>query len=57
MIVPTRTELDAQLDVLAERGRANGAEVEFWDDDQLREMVPEADSERSSSHGVRTQLL
>ena len=42
VIVPTRTELDAQLDVLAERGRANGAEVEFWDDDQLREMVPEA---------------
>ena len=28
VIVPQRAELDAQLDVLAERGRANGAEVE-----------------------------
>jgi len=42
VIVPPRAELDAQLDVLAERGRANGAEVEFWDAHQLREMVPEA---------------
>ncbi len=42
IIVPPRTELDAQLDVLAERGRANGAEVEFLDADQLRTIVPEA---------------
>ena len=42
VIVPPRAELDAQLDVLAERGRANGAEVEFWDADQLREIIPEA---------------
>ena len=42
VIVPPRAELDAQLDVLAERGRANGAEVEFWDNDQLRELIPEA---------------
>ena len=42
VIVPPRAELDSQLDVLAERGRANGAEVEFWDANQLREMVPEA---------------
>ena len=42
VIVPPRAELDAQLDVLAERGRANGAEVELWDANQLREMVPEA---------------
>ena len=35
-------ELDAQLDVLAERGKANGAEVELWDADQLRDLVPEA---------------
>lgn len=42
VIVPPRAELDAQLDVLAERGRANGAEVELWDADQLREMIPEA---------------
>ena len=42
VIVPPRAELDSQLDVLAQRGRANGAEVEFWDANQLREMVPEA---------------
>ena len=42
IIVPPRAELDDQLDVLAERGRANGAEVEFWDADQLRDVVPEA---------------
>ena len=42
VIVPPRAELDAQLDVLAERGRENGAEVELWDAKQLREMVPEA---------------
>jgi L-2-hydroxyglutarate oxidase LhgO len=28
--------------VLAERGRANGAQVEFWDVDQLRLVIPEA---------------
>tara|TARA_Y100001954_G_C15795031_1_gene597150 strand:- start:192 stop:1424 length:1233 start_codon:yes stop_codon:yes gene_type:complete len=42
VIVPPRSELDAQLDVLANRGRANGAEVEFWDADQLRDLIPEA---------------
>ena len=42
VIVPPRAELDSQLDVLATRGRANGAEVEFWDESQLREMAPEA---------------
>jgi L-2-hydroxyglutarate oxidase LhgO len=44
VIVPPRAELDAQLDVLAARGRANGAKVEFWDEDQLRELIPEARS-------------
>jgi len=42
VIVPPRVELDAQLDVLAERGRANGAEVEFWDANQLHKLIPEA---------------
>ena len=42
VIVPPRAELDTQLDELAKRGRANGAEVELWDANQLREMVPEA---------------
>jgi len=44
VIVPPRAELDAQLDVLAERGTANGARVEFWDEAQLRELIPEARS-------------
>jgi L-2-hydroxyglutarate oxidase LhgO len=44
VIVPPRQELDGQLDVLAERGTANGATVEFWDEHQLRELIPEARS-------------
>ncbi|QNJ30597.1 FAD/NAD-binding oxidoreductase [Synechococcus sp. PROS-9-1] len=42
VIVPPRQELDGQLDLLAERGKANGATVEFWDEQQLRELIPEA---------------
>ena len=42
VIVPQRVGLDAQLDVLAERGKANGAKVEFWDENQLRALIPEA---------------
>lgn len=44
VIVPPRHELDSQLDLLAERGTANGATVEFWDEQQLRELIPEARS-------------
>jgi len=44
VIVPTRQELDEQLDVLAERGAANGARVEFLDEHQLHELIPEARS-------------
>ena len=44
MIVPPRSDLDGQLDVLAERGIANGAKVEFWDENQLHELIPEARS-------------
>jgi len=44
VIVPTKVELDSQLEVLAGRGRANGAVVEFCDDKQLRELAPEARS-------------
>ncbi len=40
VIVPQRIELDHQLDVLAERGRANGATVEFWDTEQLKRKIP-----------------
>jgi len=45
IIVPPRGELDGQLDILAQRGRANGAKVEIWDIDQLHELIPEANSE------------
>ena len=44
VIVPPRLDLDGQLDVLAERGRANGAVVELWDESQLRQLIPEARS-------------
>ena len=44
VIVPPRGELDSQLDVLADRGRANGAQVEFWNEQQLRALIPEARS-------------
>ena len=42
VIVPQRAELDTQLEELANRGIANGAQVEFWDEDRLREKIPEA---------------
>ena len=42
VIVPPRVELDPQLDLLAERGRANGAKVELLDAHQLKELIPEA---------------
>ena len=42
VIVPPRADLDAQLDVLAQRGRSNGAVVELWDETQLRDAIPEA---------------
>ena len=42
VVVPPRPELDSQLDVLAERGRSNGATVEYWDEDQLHDLIPEA---------------
>jgi len=42
VIVPQRPELDGQLDVLAERGRANGAIVEFWDAKELKRKLPVA---------------
>ena len=44
VIVPPRLGLDAQLDLLAERGTANGATVEFLDEAQLRQLIPEARS-------------
>jgi len=42
VIVPPRPGLDHQRDVLAQRGRANGATVEFWDAEQLKRKLPVA---------------
>ena len=42
VIVPTKENLDIQLDKLAERGRSNGAKVELLDKNQLNEIIPEA---------------
>jgi len=44
VIVPQRLDLDDQLGLLAERGQANGAQVEFLDEQQLSELIPEANS-------------
>ncbi|MEW5942665.1 MAG: L-2-hydroxyglutarate oxidase [Pseudomonadota bacterium] len=44
VIVPTREEDGKQLDLLLGRGRANGATVELIDEQQLRELEPEARS-------------
>ena len=44
VIVPPRADLDSQLDVLAERGLANGAFVELLNESQLRQLIPEARS-------------
>ena len=38
IVVPTKMELDSQLDVLKERGKQNGAVVEMWDSQQLKEF-------------------
>ncbi len=42
VIVPTKGNLDSQLDVLAERGRANGASVFFLNEKELYNLSPEA---------------
>ena len=44
VIVPQRLDLDGQLDLLAQRGQANGAQVELLDAQQLYELIPEAKS-------------
>ncbi|MAV63586.1 MAG: FAD-dependent oxidoreductase [Candidatus Marinimicrobia bacterium] len=40
VIVPTSPDLDGQLDLLYERGKENGAFVEFIDNNKLKELVP-----------------
>ena len=44
IIVPQREGLDTQLEVLYERGCSNGAKVEILDNEQLKQIIPEARS-------------
>jgi L-2-hydroxyglutarate oxidase LhgO len=41
VVTPQKPELDKQLEVLVERGRANGATVELIDKKQFSELVPD----------------
>jgi (S)-2-hydroxyglutarate dehydrogenase len=41
VVTPQKPELDKQLEVLLERGRANGATVELIDEKQFSELVPD----------------
>ena len=41
VITPQKPELDKQLEILVERGRANGATVELIDEKQFKELVPD----------------
>ncbi len=44
IIVPQDPSLDGQLDLIAKRGRQNGAKLEILDQKQLQELIPEARS-------------
>ena len=44
IIVPTKEHLDGQLDELFQRGQANGANVEFWDEADLQKEASEVRS-------------
>ena len=44
VIIPQKVSLDSQLDLLAQRGRTNGAIVEFWDNQKLKENFPQLKS-------------
>ena len=43
--------------MLAKRGQANGAEVEFWDNDQPRELIPEARTPAASFMEPNTAVV
>ena len=42
VIVPTSKNLDSQLDILYERGKKNGARVEYLNNRQLQDLVPDS---------------
>jgi len=41
VVAPQTAELDGQLELLLERGRANGAEVHLIDEHEFRQLVPD----------------
>ena len=40
VILPQKKSLDSQLDLLASRGKSNGAKTEFWDNKDLKQKFP-----------------
>lgn len=44
VITPQKSELDGQLEVLLERGRANGAEVRLIDQQEFNTLVPDGNT-------------
>lgn len=44
IILPTKIELDNQLDILFERGLKNGSKIEIIDNQKLKKIIPEAKS-------------
>lgn len=50
VIIPTSINLDNQLDILLQRGRMNGAEVELINKDKLKLLAPDVES--ASNRGL-----
>lgn len=44
IIIPQKESLDPQLDLLASRGKSNGAVTEFWSNSKLKENFPQLNS-------------
>ena len=42
LIIPQNIELDKQLDILFQRGKENGASIEYVDENKIKELVPGA---------------
>ncbi|WP_457607070.1 L-2-hydroxyglutarate oxidase [Nitratifractor sp.] len=57
VVVATNEAEDATLDVLMERGRANGVELEWWSVEELAERHPEATTLRRALHSPSTATV
>ena len=56
VITPQAEELDGQLDMLLERGRANGAEVRLLNEANLISVFPMGALQLAGHSGVRTPV-